>query len=583
MVVLSSIRSKLLLSYLVIITLPLGILGTYLVNRLGVAVANRVEQSQLATVRQLEVNLSNYLQSLIDISQQVYLNEQISFYLGRRYDNPGVSAIGFYELVRPLFVHYRYGRPGIRRLTIVTDNPTLLANGDEIAFRPDEPRLNSWYESAIEAPGVPLWGVVTGGYTAIRLYRSLGSPGPHLGMIVLDVDEREVFRFIREEPEGVEITIAAPNGVVVSSHDRARVGLPLVTARAAGDGQHGIESTIRRTFSLPGASGAWTITKTIPVDSIAAEVRAVTRFGVLASIVVFLAAVAISVPLSRRMTAGISRLSTQMEQLQRGDFSVRIDSPGTDEIGRLQASFNTMVQQLDRLIDTNYRSEMQRRDLELRRRDAELYALQSQIDPHFLFNTLEALVQGVEEGRPETAQTIRKLAQLTRKRLQGGRDIVQLHEELATVDEYLSILAFRLEDRLSYRVECPDECASRELPRFTIQPLVENAVVHGLAGTKHGGAIEVMVEGDASVTQIDVLDNGAGIAVNRLKQIRQSLSVHDALSDTEHIGLVNVYERLLLYYGTDASLEIDSGIGRGTRVTVRIPNEDTTDASRHAG
>lgn len=574
-----TIRSKLLLSYLAMTIVPLGLLGAFLVNRLGTAVANRVEQSEEAGVRQLEVNLSSYLQSLVDISQQVYLNEQISFYLGRRYDNRGVSAVGFYELIRPLFVHYRYGRSGIRRITIATQNETLLANGDEIVYLPDEPILHSWYERARTSPGLTQWGYVDMGDPALRLYRSLGAQTPGLGMFVLDIDERQLFQFISEEPTGVVITIAAPSGQVVSSHDRSRIGSRLVEVRGQFEEGGGLNPIIRRQFTLPGSNTPWTIVKEVPVDTIAREVRAVTLYGVLASIIVLAVAVAIAVPLSRRLTSGVRDLTLQMTHLQRGDFSVRIESPGMDEIGRLQESFNTMVRELDRLIETNFRSEVQRRDLELRRRDAELYALQSQLDPHFLFNTLEALIQGVEEARPETASVMRKLAQLTRWRLHSGRDLVPLAEELGTVDDYLSILAFRLEDRLSYTVDCPAERRAVDVPCFTIQPLVENAVVHGLACRKRGGTIIVSVRGTVNATEITVVDDGVGIPEERLCAINASLAVHDALSDTAHIGLVNVYERLLLYYGESASLAIESRRGHGTRVTVRIPDEGITNAT----
>jgi two-component system sensor histidine kinase YesM len=572
---LRTIRSKLLLSYLLVVAIPLGLLGTFLMNRLGHAVSSRIEQSERANLRQLEVNLETYLSSLLEISRRVYLNEQISFYVGRRYPDPGVSARGFYEIIKPLFTHYRTVRPGIERLTIATENPTLLANDREIVrMHPDHPAYPS-YAVALATRGAPLWSFVSGSEPVLRLARSIGSQAPDLAVFILDVNENELYRFIREAADDVVVTIATPAGRIVSSNDRSRLGRAI--------DELGVVPSLKGSFAVGPQTHEWSVWAELDVAAVNAEVRAVWRYGVAAALAVFVATIALAIPLSRRLTKGVTRLSQQMARLQQGDFSARIEVTGDDEIGRLQRSFNTMVGELDRLIETNYRSEVQRRELELRKREAEFLALQSQVDPHFLFNTLEVLVQGIEEERAETAAVLRKLAQLTRRRLQSGSDLVPLSEELVTVEEYLSILMFRLEDRLKYTVRCPLELRALMLPRFSVQPIVENAVTHGLAPTKEGGTVLVTVERSRDSIHITVDDDGEGIDRGTLETIRGSLRAERTAARSDHIGLVNVHKRLQLHYGADAGILISSCRDRGTSVKIVVPGcglQDVASGSR---
>ncbi len=567
-----SIRLKLLVSYLLVIAVPIGTLGVYFVDQLGALTIRQAKQAERVGVSQLRANLTNYLGSLVEMSQQVYLNEQISFYLGRRYSDPGVSAEGFYELLQPLFNNYANARPGIRRIGIATNNPTLLANGVEIIRPSEHERYRFLLDRPADSRSSITWELMPESGNTIVLLRSLGYHAANLGTLIIEVSENALYQFMKEESEDVVVSIATPDGIIVSSRVRSLIGLPLDTWLSRDGRSDRYHLTITEEFQLGKSSpGAWTIVKQVPLNRVAAQVRSVKLYGIAASIIIFIVAVLLSVILSRSMTNGIRNLSTQMSAVQRGDFTVRISTRRADEIGKLERSFNTMVVELDRLIEKNYRSEVQRRDLEIRKKDAELYALQSQIDPHFLFNTLEAVVQGIQESRSGTALVIQKLARLFRHSLESHEHMVPIKKELDTVQDYLSIIAFRMERRLSYEISCAKELEDTKIPRFTVQPLVENAVHHGISPAKNGGAVRVSVRNGNGGVEISVRDNGVGIDAETMVDIRSALSMREVLTDTKHIGLVNIHERIVLLFGEPYGLAIESTPGVGTTVTIRLP------------
>jgi sensor histidine kinase YesM len=239
------------------------------------------------------------------------------------------------------------------------------------------------------------------------------------------------------------------------------------------------------------------------------------------------------------------------------------DGTGT-ETDRLRAELN---QARTRLVEELKTTAALRDEL----RHMELRALQTQINPHFLFNTLAAIsAQATIESSPATAKLVVALSRLLRYNLRRLKDTVPLREELAAVHDYLLIQRARFEGRLRVEESVAADIADTRVPVLSIQPLVENAVLHGLEGVEDG-VLRLSGRRRGSFVEIEVGDNGQGMTPQRLAEVIAQREAGTGLAHTTGLGIYSVDRRIKYYFGSQYGLEIDSRPGRGTRVLVRLP------------
>jgi two-component system sensor histidine kinase YesM len=273
-----------------------------------------------------------------------------------------------------------------------------------------------------------------------------------------------------------------------------------------------------------------------------------------------------------KVTENIHLLVTKMSKVTNGKYEKIKETTWHDEIGIMTRSYNIMVDSLKTFIFFNYEKNLQLKEAAVKRKEAELYALQSQIQPHFLFNILESIRMKIKNGFYHEADTmIINLSKLWRKRLQWKGDTVTLREEIELTRNYLSIMQLRFKDKMKFTISSPKKSAVMRIPKFIIQPIVENAVRHGIENILHSGLIEVHVEFAAPFLKIIIRDNGQGIDKVKLRMIKDELNNAKRLPEHnmqyEHIGLKNVYDRINSYNG---SIRIESEHGIGTTVTLQL-------------
>lgn len=260
-----------------------------------------------------------------------------------------------------------------------------------------------------------------------------------------------------------------------------------------------------------------------------------------------------------------------LNRIQSGDFTAKVVAKHTgDEIDEIALDVNRMSARLYETIQKEYMLRLNRANAELKQRTAELYALQSQIDPHFLYNTLEAIrMRAVGEGDLATGEMIKLLARIFRRRV-SGEIVVTLREELNNCRDYLELYDMRYEGRLSVRFEVEPDVLDCGIPHHLLQPIVENAIVHGIDFQTGDNEICVTARNADGKLSISVYDNGQGITREKLAAIQRSLG-QNIEDRNESIGLGNVNSRIRLLYGEDCSLEIASVEGEGTRVQLTVP------------
>ena len=275
--------------------------------------------------------------------------------------------------------------------------------------------------------------------------------------------------------------------------------------------------------------------------------------------------------LARRFTRPIIDMQTAMRSVEEGDLAVRLDVRGQNETAKLAASFNHMVETIQELMNSIYEKQARLRKLELR-------ALQAQIHPHFLYNSLDSIMWLFRMDRKEDGITMmQNLAVLFRISLSKGHELIPVRSELQHLNSYISILSLRYSSRFRARIDADEslyDCISLKL---MLQPLVENSVYHGISVEKPMIHIRVSVTEDEEDLLFCVEDDGAGMSQEQLESLQHNITQPPNEGNVQQdyrgggYGLCNVDERIKIYFGQEYGLSIDSAPGAGTAVTIRIP------------
>lgn len=267
------------------------------------------------------------------------------------------------------------------------------------------------------------------------------------------------------------------------------------------------------------------------------------------------------IPLS--ITRPFRKLKEVTDEVAAGNLSVRSDVHDGVEVRAFSASLNTMIDKVNELIE-------QITGEQKRLRKAEFDLLTAQINPHFLYNTLDAIIWLAESGeQKKVVSMVGSLSEFFRKTLNQGRDVVTVREELSHTRSYLEIQQVRYQDILTYEIDVPEELAEYKLPKITLQPLVENALYHGIKNKRGGGKITVSGYTDEGFIYLTVSDNGRGMTEEELSAVKEAINNNNRETGTSY-GLYNVNERIRLNFGEDCGLSFESVYGEGTTATIRL-------------
>ncbi|MDN5314459.1 MAG: two-component system, sensor histidine kinase YesM [Clostridiales bacterium] len=303
----------------------------------------------------------------------------------------------------------------------------------------------------------------------------------------------------------------------------------------------------------------------VPKSEVDSQSMYFSRIILLGSIGFILVSITALLLSTRLMSKRVRDLETGMQQIGSNNLSYRIPlTGGKDEFTAIASRFNYMCDELEQSIKQGY-------VYQLRQKDAELYALQTSINPHFLYNTLEAIRYNLEyEGHSDSAEMLVLLSKLYRLQTKGAQ-IIPLRQEFELCESYLELFALRHDKNLAYWLDLPNDLARYAVPKFTIQPILENFLVSGMPRGNEGLVeVSAKLEADGREIVLTVIDNGTGIDPERLALIQKQLAEHEQTSGSG-FGLSNVHERIRLVYGDDYGVSIENRVGQpGTVVTIRI-------------
>lgn len=437
-----------------------------------------------------------------------------------------------------------------------------------------------WYREASENPEeIQLISVVTGrnivtnrSYSiddVFSLAKAVQDPetGEVLGVILLDIRHDIIqssingvtigekgFVFVMDQEDNIVYTPV--NGIVYRVNPKWVKAMEPMSVQIQG-GSYQIRS------ELSPYTG-WRTVGVFSMDEVMSSVNTIVYILFTCVIISLVLVVIVSFKFSRTLTNPIFKLKRLMKQAESGDLTVRFNFQHNDEIGELGQSFNHMIARIDQLIQMVYVEQENKRT-------AEMKSLQEQIKPHFLYNTLDTISWMARDYDAEDiVRLVDALTNMFRIGLSHGKDIITVKEEITHVSNYLYIQKIRYKDKLNYVIHVDESLYAIEVPKLILQPLVENAIYHGVKA-KRGGTITITGVPEGENLVFTVQDNGAGMPQEKVEELNRRMSERSVLDEKKSFGLFYIRERIQLCYGTGYGVHVESALGEGTRVTITLP------------
>lgn len=520
-------------------------------------------------VERVRDSIATYLREMDDVSSTLLADEAL-LALERTPD-----SVEARDEVRRVFATVTRLRPDVSLISLVGPSVDLLIHdGDATPNEAVDPVAQEWYRGAVTAAGA---AYISGARVQNLLadnYRWVVSVSRARGELVLLVDL--TFRLIEQLARRVQLGprgylfITDSAGAIIYHPQQQLIYSDLVTEPidrllSADDGSVIITTDGERRLYTQRvvAQTGWRVIAVSAVDQLLANQRrlqAIYLSFVLVSVGIVMA---LTVFFSRRIALPVMRLRQSMQAVEQGRFDIDPTLERRDEIGALSRDFRIMLATIQELLARSEREQEEKRR-------SEIMALQAQITPHFLYNTLDSIVWMAEGGQTdEVVEMTTNLARLLRLSIGGDEAMVTLRSELDYLHSYLTIQRMRYRDRLAFEIDADAAVLGCRLPRLTLQPLVENAIYHGIKNRAEGGTVRVACRALDDSVEIAIADDGPGIAAATLTALREH-----RVEPRGGVGLQNVQRRLVLTFGEEAALLFESEPERGTVVRVRVPMEE---------
>ena len=529
-------------------------------------------------IQQMNQNIDSYIDYMENIAYLISSNEDVQDYLfDEKIDNEGR-----YRILNQLQTILD-SRSDIRNVGIISKNGRMLINDGSKSVNQDlDLNTQEWYATALEKPNGPILTsshvqhIISGErpwvITLSRGIRDRSGSGEKEGVFFIDLNYSAISELCDQSTVGTKgyAFILDAKGNIVYHPQQQQLYNELQTENISlimdtdedtvltGTGNDGKLYSISRSEKT-----GWTVVDCTNVKELLSKSRQAQSVYVLTAIILVIVALLFSRFMARSITLPIQKLRDSMKKVQEGDFSVSdvvVDSK--NEIGSLTKSFDVMTHRIHELMEQNVHEQEEKRKSELK-------AIQSQINPHFLYNTLDSIIWMAEgKKNEEVVLMTASLARLLRQSISNEDEVVPIANEVEYARGYLTIQKMRYKDKLEFQIEVDSSILYIPLIKLVLQPIIENAIYHGLKYKESKGLLIVkgfMKDGNAV---LQVIDDGVGMDEETLAHIYDK---HKVNYHSNGVGVYNVQKRLKLYYGEDYGITYTSELGKGTTATITIP------------
>ncbi|MNU65892.1 Sensor histidine kinase YpdA [compost metagenome] len=576
-------KNKLILSFILIVMAPVLIIGgavTFYFRQQ--ALDNAINQAT-NNVEKIKTQTLTMLRVPTDISNLLMFDEDLKELINTRYTSALELTKSYLSYSK--FSDYVQQYKEISGIRFYMDNPTLINNSEYIPLD-NQIRMAKWHQRAMNSKTIGWFYIPDEEASPIHrlsLVRKITFPEYHSsGVLMVELNQDGLNGMLKQEQ--FDTFIVDEQGFVIAANNPDKVGQTLqqmklgLKPETVNKGTYnqvinGSPSYVITDNLVPESSmNGLRIISVFTTGSIVKDANHVSMMGFLFMLLVLVIALLFVYIVSVLTTGRLLQLSRQLNMVALGKFDVVSRIDGNDEIGQLSRQFNYMVRSIQQLMDQVVEKTEYNNALEIAQKEIMLKMMASQINPHFLFNALESIrMNALLKGEKEIANIVRLLGKLMRKNLEAGREKTTLQEEVEMIRSYLEIQKFRYEERLNYTITIDPAAETVLIPPLIIQPLVENAVVHGMENKPDGVEVKVTIQTLSDSLHVTVEDNGAGITAERMEEIIQYISGAEE-AENRSIGLRNVHQRLTMVFGQSAGLHISSTDGEGTRISFVIPS-----------
>ncbi|MEC0368815.1 sensor histidine kinase [Paenibacillus chibensis] len=573
---------KFFLIFFVGVLLPILVINLLVMDRMSTLIKAREEQNLEISLERARKDIHDFIDGGVAVSHALSTDKTLYEMLDREYKNQLDFYDTFDEQLRNRVTSYIPVNNQIQRIGIYTDNATIV-NGGNYHIVNDDVLKSDWYrlwKTSQNPVFVAAYRAMEANNTASTVpYLSViekmdyyDSYNKHEKLLRIDIDLNKIYDVIVREKDYLNLYLVNENNQIIMSADsgyqRGKTGGYPVFQLKEDDRQQDVHTVAIGTARYVKGWRLVGITQGVRISKAMTEMR--LYIGAVAAFVALFATTFIFIML-RSYNYRVKRLSRHMQKVTNEKFDLIQIAEGRDEIGGLIQNFNGMTARIKFLINNVYKLEIQKKDLEMERVRAEINFLQSQMNPHFLFNTLNAiLVVCTKNNYTDVTDIIKSLSKLLRRLLSWKEDVVSLEEEMMFIEMYLKIEKFRFRDKFDYRFDIDEEVLRYKIPKMSIQPLVENACKHGIQAIDGVGMVKVSAFVIDGRLRVNISDNGRGMESAKLKEILLSVRTEDSSSGIS-IGIRNVYRRLELYYNDQVRFDIVSSPNQGTTVFFEIP------------
>lgn len=578
-----SIKNKILLFFIVIMILPIITLGVFTSAVYTRVIEKKVNQHTNQMINQIQLNIENYIQSVEDIIIYISESEEVLEYNNEDTDNENMQL----EVrLRKQLSLYRKANPEILGILIVNNKDKYISNDLEKNTR--DPLTNEkWYKQAINSPNEvqfysnPIGRNITSYlqysaddvFTIVKAMKDNKS-GEVKGVVLIDINLKKIEDIIEDNyigKKGFFYILDKNNKVVYSPINPIiyRIKTDYFNENSSNIIKVINDETFKIMYNTSNITG-WKTIGVFSLKEILQDVTAVQRFTVVVVIITAVLAVISAILFTNSIVTPINELNKLMKKVESGDLESKFDNKKyKDEFGKLGESFNHMIEEIKKLIEMVYKEQREKRK-------AEIEIFQAQIKPHFLYNTLDTIGWMAEDyGAKDIVTIVTALTKVFRIALSKGREIILVKEEIEHINSYMIIQKVRYEDKVDYIINYDEDILNSQILKLIIQPIVENAIYHGLKQKRGKGFIEIEFRKLENNILIKISDNGAGIDEDKLSEINTMLNSDNICSVTSEngsgYGVYNVNTRIKYTYGAKYGLKYFSEVAKGTTVEIRIP------------
>ena len=572
-------RKKLAIIYIVCVLLPMiftDSLMLYAVRR------NALKQQAINmnnVMQRVSYTITSDVTGAVDIITNLDSNKSLYDFMGKNYNSQIEYFLNFRGLFQNNMLKFYQNAHNIDRIMFYIDNPTIINGGS--FYRLETVQDEYWYKQYLDK--TPSLYICTytdlkqNYYSLSRVCRTISlikklnyynKTSDTNNIIKVDLLYQQMQQMILKEKIDGKLYICDDKYILFSNQ-------PSEASEKAFILKHTIDlddAAYQSTFRV--ASADWTI-YIIPDPIRIGDLLKQTKFLILGLVIINLVLptviiLLISKSFSKRlrlMEGHLYKVGNEVFESIEGDF-------GKDEIGDLIRSYNIMVLKIKELIEVVVKKNAEKQTLELAKKEAELKALQGQVNPHFMFNTLESIrMRSLLKNETETAKVIEQLALILRKSISWNEDNITIQEEMLFVKQYVAIQEYRFGNKLTFSEYIMPGCELLKVPKLSILTFVENACVHGLEGSSEMGMVSVAISKDEKNLYIEISDSGCGIdakKIHELKNILKGLEIKK-LSQSKSTGMLNALIRMNLYCEGTLQFDVDSEINEGTDITLQMP------------